>query len=336
MVRLKPLCEQVMVITGASSGIGLATAREAARRGTKVVLVARNEPALQEEVDRIRAAGGEAMHVPADVSQREELVEVAQKTIEHFGRFDTWVNNAGLSIWGRLMDVSEQDLRRLFDINFWGLVNGSLIAVDHLRRQGGAIINLGSVASDMALPLQGMYSASKHAVKGFTDALRMELEQERLPISVTLIKPTSINTPFPQHARNYTDREAKLPPPVYAPEEVAHAILHAATRRLRDVYVGGSGKLMSSLDKHAHRLVDWMGERVLGNQQQRDERPRKPDGALYRAGDDGHVHGDHPGHVARYSWYTRTSLCPAMPWMGVAAGLAAVALVGHKMAHLED
>src|SRR4029079_1622040 len=103
-----------------------------------------------------------------------------------------WVNNAGTSIFGKLEEISEDDHRRLFDINFWGLVSGSLVAAKHLRRRGGAIINLGSVASDNALPLQGMYSATKHAIKAFTDALRMELEAEGAPVSVTLIKPTSI------------------------------------------------------------------------------------------------------------------------------------------------
>ena len=123
---------------------------------------------------------------------------------------------------------SEANAWRLFEINFWGTVYGSLIAAEHLKRRGGALINVGSVASDLALPIQGMYSASKHAVRGFTDALRMELEEAGAPVSVTLIKPTSINTPLPQHARNDTDREPKLPPPVYEPEEVAMAILHAA------------------------------------------------------------------------------------------------------------
>src|SRR6185437_7622371 len=116
--------------------------------------------------------------------------------------------------------------------------------------------------SDVAIPLQGMYSASKHAVKGFTDALRIELEEEGAPISVTLIKPTSINTPFPQHAKNYTDKEPKLPPPIYEPEEVAHAIVHAASHPERDIYVGSSSKMMSSLNKSALRVMDWLNERV--------------------------------------------------------------------------
>jgi len=228
-VALKPLAEQVIVITGASSGIGLATARSAAKAGAKVVLASRNGGVLGSVEREITEAGGEAMHVVADVCRREDVERIARAAIDRFGAFDSWVNNAGLSIVGRMEQVSDQDHRKLFETNFWGLVYGSFVAVKHLKLRGGAVINLGSLASDMALPLQGMYSASKHAIKGFTDALRMELEEEGAPVSVTLIKPTSINTPFPQHAKNYTDREPQLPNPVYAPEEVANAILFLAS-----------------------------------------------------------------------------------------------------------
>src|SRR5207237_3691332 len=136
--------------------------------------------------------------------------------------------NAGVSVYGKLMDVPLADLRQLFETNFWGVVYGSRVACEYLRMRGGALINIGSTLSDRAIALQGIYSASKHAVKGFTDALRMELEEQGAPVSVTLIQPTSINTPFPRHAKNYMEAEATLPPPVYAPDVVADAILHCA------------------------------------------------------------------------------------------------------------
>ncbi len=218
-VSLKPLRDQVMVITGASSGIGLATAQAAATKGARLVLSSRNGAVLQDIERQINGAGGQAIHVVADVGRREEVQRIADAAVQCFGGFDTWVNNAGLSIWGRLEEVSDEDHHRLFETNFWGVVYGSLIAVAHLKRRGGALINLGSLVSDVAIPLQGMYRASKHAIKGFTDALRMELEEEGAPISVTLIKPTSINTPFPQHAKNYMDKEPKLPPPSIHPRK---------------------------------------------------------------------------------------------------------------------
>jgi short-subunit dehydrogenase len=321
---LKPIRDQVIVITGASSGIGLATARAAAKAGARLVLVARNEAALAEVERDIRAAGGAATHVVADVGRRDALQKAADVAVERFGGFDTWVNDAGLSIWGRLEEVGDEDHHRLFDTNFWGVVHGSLIAVEHLKRRGGALVNLGSVASDVALPLQGMYSASKHAVKGFTDALRMETEAAGYPISITLVKPAAIDTPFPQHARNYTGREPKLPPPVYRPEEVAHAILHAAAHPRRDIYVGGGGKAMTAIGKYAPRALDWFGERRAIGQQLRDEPPRNPEGALYRPGRDGRARGDHPGHVMKTSLYTRAALHPGAAMLGL-VGLAAAA-----------
>src|SRR4029078_6221271 len=117
--------------------------------------------------------------------------------------------------YGRLDVVEDQDSRRLFEINFWGVVNGSLVALPYLKRHGGALINVGSEVSEAAIPLQGMYAASKHAVKGFTDALRVEIEEvDKAPVSITLIQPTAVETAFPRHARNYLDKEPKLPDPM--------------------------------------------------------------------------------------------------------------------------
>jgi short-subunit dehydrogenase len=323
---LRPLRQQVMVITGASSGIGLATAKKAVEYGAKVVLAARNGEALADIVKSINEAGGQAIYVVADVGRRDDLERVANAAIERFGKFDTWINNAGHSIWGRLEEVSDEDHRRLFETNFWGVVNGSLIAVKHLRQRGGALINMGSVASDVALPIQGMYSASKHAVKGFTDALRMELEEAQAPISVTLIKPTSINTPFPEHAKNYCSQEPKLPPPVYEPEEVAYAILDAATHPQRDIYVGGAGKAMTTLASVAPKTMDWVGETFFMSQQFRNEQPRNPEGALHRPGRGGDVRGREPGYVLRHSLYTRAALHPWITAGVVAAGAVLLGL----------
>src|SRR3954466_2113030 len=142
-ISLKLISAQVIVITGASSGIGLATAREAAKQGAKLVLSARSERTLQSIVEEIIQAGGAATYVVADVARRDEVQRIAHVAVEQFGRIDTWVNNAGVSMYGRLEEVNEQDSRRIFDVNFWGVVNGSLAALPHLRRHGGALINVG-------------------------------------------------------------------------------------------------------------------------------------------------------------------------------------------------
>src|SRR5690348_15497520 len=190
----KSLKDQVIVITGASSGIDLATAREAARRGAKVVLASRNAEELRQITDEIRAAGGSAISVAADVAEPDAVERIGESAAREFGGVDTWVNNAGVSIYGKLTDIPLADKRRLLDVNFWGVVNGCRTAVRLMRDHGGTIINVGSEVSDRAIPLQGIYSASKHAVKGYTDALRMELEHEELPIFVTLVKPSAIDT----------------------------------------------------------------------------------------------------------------------------------------------
>jgi len=289
-IELKPLNEQVIVITGASSGIGLCTARKAAEEGAKLVLAARSEETLQEVVAELQAKGCEAIAVRCDVANREDLEHVAQVAIERFGRIDTWVNDAGLSIYGRLDQVSEEDSRRLFDVNFWGVVNGSLVALPHLRKQGGALINLGSEVSDAVVGMQGMYSASKHAVKGFTDALRVEIEElDGAPVAITLIQPTATDTPFPQHARNYMEKEPALPNPLDDPEDVAETILHAAHHHERDVKVG-KAKLTANMSK----LMPGLGDKMAAKESKKqtyDESPRDPQGTLYQGGGQGQERG---------------------------------------------
>ena len=328
--KLKPVAEQTIVITGASSGIGLATAQAACKRGARVVLVARNAEALARIQGELLAAGGQATHVVADVGDPASAGRVVAEATQRFGGFDTWVNNAGVGIFGRLEEVSDADSRKLFDTNFWGLVYGSLAAVKHLKPKGGAVINLGSVASDVAFPVQGMYCASKHAIRGFTDALRQELIEANAPVTVTLIKPAAIDTPYPRNARNYLPHEPKLPDPVYRPEDVAGAILHAAEHGTRDIYVGGGGRVMSALGRHFPETMDWVEGRFMGDQQHRDEPARHRAGLLQRpSGEEGQVRGDHPGFVHPVSLYTQAVRHPYLTLgLAAAAGLAVVGLLG--------
>ena len=295
----KAIAEQVIVITGASSGIGLATAQLAAGLGARVVLAARSEDTLDGICAEINANGGTAIGVCADVADRAQVDRVVETAIGQFGRIDTWVNNAGVSMYGRLEEVSEADSRRLFDTNFWGVVNGSLAALPHLRQSEGALINVGSEVSEAVVPLQGMYAASKHAVKGFTDALRVEVEDvDAASVSITLILPTAVDTPFPQHAKNYMDREPKLPTPQIAPEEVAIAIVDAARTPVRSVKVGGMATINTLAAKLAPALADKLSARQV-DRQHYDEPPRNPDGGLWHAAAEGLVHGTGGYEAAR-------------------------------------
>ena len=332
--NLKRLEDQTVVITGASSGIGLTTARMAAERGARVVLAARSKDALRELTEEIRRNGGTAEYVVADVSDRGDVRRISRVAREEFGGFDTWVNVAGVFIYGRLRDVPVEEMRRQFDVNVWGLLYGSLEAAEHLTERadanltdtGGAVINIGSALSDRSLLYQGSYSASKHAVKGFTDALRMELEEDGAPVSVTLVKPGSVDTPYPEHAKNYMDEEAELPPPVYAPETVAKTILYCAEHPKRDVFVGAGGKGISALGYYASGLTDTVMEKVFGPAQ-REDRPPRPRDANSLDGPAGALEqrGDHERHVAESSLYTKASLRPALAG-AVLAGAGAVAV----------
>ncbi|HYP25721.1 MAG TPA: SDR family oxidoreductase [Blastocatellia bacterium] len=327
-VKLKRLEEQIIVITGASSGIGLVTARMAAQRGARLVLASRSEDALRQLTDEINGSGGRSVYVVADVGKQEDVREIARVAREGFGGFDTWVNNSGVSIYGRFLDVSVEDMRQLFETNYWGVVYGSLEAARHLRERGGALINIGSTLSDRAIPLQGTYCASKHAVKGFTDALRMELEEEGAPISVTLIKPSAIDTPYTDHAKNYMPVEPQNPPPVYAPETVAEAILHSAAHPERDVFVGGGGKALSVSGEYAPRLTDKVMELLMFDLQKSD-RPASESrkNGLYEASGSLEERGGYEGHVSESSLYTRASLHPVITGAAVVgAGLAVAAL----------
>ncbi len=330
--HLKPLSEQVIVITGASSGIGLTTAEMAAARGARVVLTSRNEHDLLEAVNRIRTNGGRAFHIVGDVANPDAMDAAADLAIEQFGRIDTWVNNASTGVYGKLTATPLADKRRVFDVDFWGVVHGCRTAVRHLRAGGGAIINIGSITSDRAMPLLGIYSAAKHAVKGYTDALRMELEHDGIPISVSLVKPASINTPFIEHARSHMDTEPEFMPPVYPPEEVARAILKCAEHPMRDVLVGGAAKFLSWMGRMSPRATDAYLEATAFTQQKRTD-PNDEIDSLYTAQDDGRRRGPTSRHTMKTSVYTRASTSAvgrALPFLAAGAVAAGVAYTWSK------
>ena len=327
--QLLPINEQAMVITGASSGIGLVTAKEAARLGARIVLAARNERDLATAVDEIRGAGGRAIYVMADVADPQQVEAIGDAAVREYGRIDTWVNNAAVSMYGRLLELPIEDMRRQMDINYWGQVYGSRVAVRHLRERGGALINVGSALSDRAIPLQGNYCAAKHALKAFTDALRMELEEEGVPISVTLVKPASIDTPFFEKARTYLGVEPQPVPPVYVPEVVAEVIVRAAQQPIRELIAGGAGAKLS-VARFAPRLADRYMERWTFDAQKTDKPAGadRPDNLYGPVAHDGGERGRNwTGHTRASSVYTKALLHPAAAAavMGGIAALVAVA-----------
>ena len=330
-VSLKPVSQQTLVITGATSGIGLATALEAADRGANLLLIARSPDRLDAAAEQCRQRGATVETLAADVADQAVIEMAHERAHDAFGGFDTWVNNAGASVYGKVWDVPIEDARQVFETNYWGTVHGSLVAARHFKETGasGAIINVGSVLSDRAFPLQGHYSATKHAIKAFTDALRMELDKDGVPVSVTLIKPNATDTPYPEHAANYMDEEPALPTPAYAPEVVARAILSAAEKPVRDVTVGAKDGIMAAVGLVAPGLVDKISVPAFFDQQKKDE-PASGDrrGNLYEPpSNDGRVRGGVDGMVMEHSVWSQVQQRPLLS-LGVAAlaGLALAAL----------
>lgn len=333
--KLKKIQDQVIVITGASSGIGLATARMAARRGAKVVLSSRNEEDLREICDGIRKQGGQAEFVVADVANDDDVQRIAWFAIEKFGGFDTWVNNAGVSVYGKLVDTPLADKRRVFDVNFWGMVHGCKAAVPHLKQHGGALINVGSEVSEHAIPLQGIYAASKHAMKAYTNALRMELEKEEVPVSVTLIKPAAIDTPYLEHAQSYMNENPDLPPPVYSPEIVARAILRCAQKPVPSLFVGGSGAMVATLDKIFPRLTQLLTAKMFYDKQKTSE-PKPRDVGLFAApSKEGNVRGQSSYRVRKWSLYTAAALHPLLTVATTAAAIGGLVALRSMRARRE-
>jgi NAD(P)-dependent dehydrogenase (short-subunit alcohol dehydrogenase family) len=234
--KLKALSDQVIVLTGVPSGVGLCTAQLAAQQGARVALIASSTRVLETLVGIIGASGGDAICMSADLSVREQVNAAAREAAAHFGRIDTWVNNAGASVYGRLDQLTEAESRRVFDVNFWGVVNGSMAALPYLLG-GGALINVGSELADGDLPLQGMYSSSKYAVKAFTQALRSELADVDRALSITLIEPGALALVCPPCGGLPAYREQQPGAASPDPMLVAEAILRAASGAACGVHV---------------------------------------------------------------------------------------------------
>lgn len=320
-MKLKPLSQQVIVVTGASSGIGLVTARKAAAAGASVFLVARNGSALAAIVAGIEATGGRAAFAVADVGNRSQLSAAADAAIACFGRIDSWVNNAGVAIYAPLLETPLDEHERLFRTNYFGTVNGCQVAAAHLESQGGALITVGSIAGDMPSPIMGAYAASKHAVGAFVRSLRIELTAARAPISLTLIKPSGMATPIAAHAANHQDGEARIPPPAYDPELVADAILHAAVHPAREMTIGGVGRAQTLFAAHFPALFERLAPAVIPLLLDRSRAPALRDN-LHTAGTDGKERSA-TERGRRMSLYTSARLNPGLA-TAVAFGAAAV------------
>lgn len=270
-----PVGEQVVVITGGSSGIGLATAIELGRRGASVVLAARGLDALEAAAAEVDRAGGKALLVATDVAEWDQVHALAARAIEAFGRIDTWVNGAAVSTYGTVADLPVEEIRRVVDVDLIGHVHGIKAALPQMLAQGhGAIIGISSGLGARAVPLQAPYCAAKAGVIGLMDSLRMELEHQGSDVSVTTILPSSIDTPLFDHAGSHLGVRPAPVPPIYRPQAVVEAIVHAAEHPVRDIVVGGAGKGLIVSQRLAPRFTDrllmFAGQAIA---RQRSDRP---------------------------------------------------------------
>ncbi len=254
----RPLKEQVVVITGAAAGIGRTAALAFAEKGAAVVLADHNRAGLDSAVEEIERQGGAAYAVQTDVAEWEEVERLAQAAVEHFGRIDTWINNAALSEYAMVEDMTIDEIDRIVQVNLMGQIYGMKAALPHMIRQGyGNLVSVASALAYRSIPLQSAYCATKHGIKGFTEALRMELRYKYDDIHVTLVMPASINTPLFAHARSKMGRQPMPVPPIYQPEVVAEALLHVAEHPIRDVVAGGAGKLITAMGRFFPAFADW-------------------------------------------------------------------------------
>ncbi|HEY0606777.1 MAG TPA: SDR family oxidoreductase [Herpetosiphonaceae bacterium] len=308
-MKLKPVGEQVVVVFGASSGIGRVTAQKFAERGAKVVVSARSEDGLQTLVDEIRQQGGQAIAVPADVSDFEQVKAVADRAVTEYGRLDTWAHVSGVGIYARFTDLAPDEFKRVIEVNLVGSAYGALAALPHLK-QGGALIVVSSVESQVSFPFHSAYAAAKHGIPGWLDALRVELKHDGIPVSVTNIMPAAINTPFFSSARTKLGVKPSAPPPVYHPSTVADQIVYAAEHPVRDMVAGGAGKVFIQVQKISPLLMDRL-MLLAGFSSQQTDQPKSVNAPnnLYAPEDrDNRVEGDF-GHItfkrSLYNWLGR-------------------------------
>jgi NAD(P)-dependent dehydrogenase (short-subunit alcohol dehydrogenase family) len=322
----------VVVVTGASAGVGRAVARSFGARGDSVALIARGEERLAEAKREVEAGGGRALVCPLDVSDA-DAVEVAAERIEReLGPIDVWVNCAMSAVLGFVHETSAADFRRVTEVTYLGYVNGTLAALKRMRaRDRGVIVMVGSALAYRAIPLQASYCAAKHAIRGFADALRVELEHDRSGVRVTTVHLPGLNTPQFGWVKTTLRRHPQPVPPIYQPEIAADAILHASDNPRREYFVGGSTVMTIVGNRLAPGLADRYLARTNVDAQQTDDPipPERPD-YLYAPlpGDPG-AHGrfDDEAKDRSPAWWAtkrRARIAPAV-LAAAAAGTVAVA-----------
>jgi NAD(P)-dependent dehydrogenase (short-subunit alcohol dehydrogenase family) len=309
-VRKKPLHEQVMVVTGASSGVGRAVARAAGERGAKVVVGARGEDGLNAAVEEIERAGSEALAVAGDVAEREYNDELVRAALERFGRIDTFVANAIVTVYAEVEHLEPDELRRVIDVNFFGVANGYWAALPALKESHGTFLHVSSALAYRGIPLQAAYCSSKAAARTFLESARVELQKHGHDVAISLVLPGAINTPQFDRDRQKIGKQPQPVPPIYEPEPYAEAVLRCAEKPIRELPVSWGAQKLLWGQKLSPRVGDWMLRRMGWKNQHTDEaKPVDSPDNLYDPlpGDPG-AHGRFDGQAKTSTAWTRLRL----------------------------
>jgi len=318
---------QTVVVTGASAGIGRATARLFGERGASVGLIARGEAGLDGAVRDVEEAGGKALAVTADMADHAQVTAAARQIEEHFGPIDVWVNVAFTSVFAPFAEIAAEEFRRVTEVSYLGFVHGTMAALSLMRPRGrGTIVQVGSALGERSIPLQSAYCGAKHAINGFTSSLRCELLHENSGVHVTVVQMPAVNTPQFSWVRSRLPKDPQPVPPIYQPEVAARGVVFAADHpRRRQYWVGGSTAATIVANRVAPALLDrYLARTGYGSQQTAQPAgPGRPDNLIQPVdGTHGHDHG------SRGAFDGRSHQRSPQLWVSQHAGLASGALAG--------
>ncbi len=324
----RPLSEQVVVVTGASSGLGRAVARGAGARGARVVVTGRNAEALDACVREIEAAGSEALAVPADCAVQDEVAQVVEQAVDRFGRIDSYVANAIVTVYAETYRYEPDELRRIMDVNFFGQVFGYWAALPHLRESRGTFVSVNSALAYRGIPLQAGYCASKAALRAFFESARVELRKAGWDVAVSVVLPGAINTPQFDRDRQKLGKQPQPVPPIYQPEPFAEGVLHCCEHPVRELPLGWGAQKLLWGQKLSPRAGDLMLLRMGWKSQHTDEdKPvDSPDNLFETLPGDPGAHGRFDDRSRGSTAWTSLRLALRSPAAGLALlGLGAAA-----------
>ena len=331
-----PADSQIVVITGASAGVGRATARAFARLGARIGLLARGKDGLEGARSDVEEDGGEALAIPTDVACSNDVEAAVEAVEKKFGSIDVWVNNAMTTVFSPLKEITPEEFKRATEVTYLGTVYGTMAALKRMYpRNRGCIVQVGSALAYRSIPLQAPYCGAKHAIRGFTDSLRSELIHDRSNIHLTMVQMPALNTPQFSWCKTKLPRHPQPVPPIFQPEVAAEAIVWAAHHRRREVFVGAPTVQAIEANKVAPGLLDYYLAKTCYSGQQTGQpvSPDRPDNLFNPLPGDYGAHGifDDRAHAASAQlWQTTHRAWLAAAGFGAAACLCAALLAAKR------